>query len=49
MTGRSRVIYRVTTKGAKQLTASVSTWRQIVEAVNGALKGGEDAKPALAR
>lgn len=47
--GRSRIIYRVTEKGAKQLTSSVSTWRQIVEAVNGALQGGENAKPALAR
>jgi len=47
--GRSRVIYRVTGKGSKQLATTVTTWRQIVQAVNHALQGGEHGQPALAR
>ena len=47
--GRSRVIYRVTSKGSKQLATTVTTWQQIVHAVNGALQGGEHGQPALAR
>lgn len=46
--GRSRVIYRVTAKGSKQLASSVTTWQQIVQAINGALQGGEHGQPALA-
>ncbi|MGW8256296.1 MAG: PadR family transcriptional regulator [Thermoguttaceae bacterium] len=46
--GRSRVVYRVTAKGSKQLASTVSTWRRIVQAVNHALQGGEDGEPALA-
>ncbi len=46
--GRSRVIYRVTAKGSKQLASSVTTWQQIVQAVNLALHGGEHGQPALA-
>jgi len=47
--GRSRVIYRVTTKGSKQLASTASTWQQIVQSVNHALQGGEHGQPALAR
>ena len=47
--GRTRVIYRVTTKGSKQLAGTVTTWQEIVQAVNHALQGGEDVQPALAR
>jgi PadR family transcriptional regulator PadR len=47
--GRSRVIYRVTPKGSKRLASTVTTWQQIVQAVNHALQGGEHGKPALAR
>ena len=47
--GRSRVIYRVTGKGSKQLASTVTTWQQIVQAVNHALHGGEHGRPALAR
>jgi PadR family transcriptional regulator PadR len=46
--GRSRVVYRVTTKGAKQLAQTTTAWQQIVQAVNQALQGGEDGQPALA-
>jgi PadR family transcriptional regulator PadR len=46
--GRSRVIYRVTTKGSKRLSSSVSAWQQIAEAIRRALQGGEHGQPALA-
>jgi PadR family transcriptional regulator PadR len=47
--GRSRVIYRVTGKGSKQLARTVTTWQQIVQAVNQALQGGEHGQPVLAQ
>ncbi len=47
--GRSRVIYRVTTKGSKKLASATTTWQQIVQVVNHALQGGEHGKPALAQ
>ena len=47
--GRSRVIYRVTGKGAKQLASTVTAWQQIVQAINHALQGGEHGQPALAK
>lgn len=46
--GRSRVVYRVTSKGSKQLTTTTATWQQIVQAVNQALQGGERGQPGLA-
>ncbi len=45
--GRSRVIYRVTSKGSKKLATATTTWQQIVQAINHAL-GGEHGQPALA-
>lgn len=48
VSGRSRVIYRVTAKGAKQLASTTTAWQRIVQAVNCALRGGEDGQPALA-
>ncbi|MGA2797244.1 MAG: helix-turn-helix transcriptional regulator [Thermoguttaceae bacterium] len=45
--GRSRVVYRVTAKGSKQFSSTTSTWRQIIQAVNHALQGGEHGEPAL--
>jgi len=47
--GRSRVIYRVTSKGSKQLASTTSTWQQIVQAVNHTLRRGEHGKPAMAQ
>jgi PadR family transcriptional regulator, regulatory protein PadR len=47
--GRSRVVYRVTAKGAKQFAATQNTWQTIVRAINQALQGGEHGEPALAR
>jgi PadR family transcriptional regulator, regulatory protein PadR len=49
VSGRSRVVYRVTAKGSKRLATTVTTWEQIVQAVNHALQGGKHGKPALAR
>ncbi len=46
--GRSRVIYRVTGKGSKQLASTVSAWQQIVQAIHHALEGDEHGQPALA-
>ena len=46
--GRSRVVYRVTSQGAKRLAGSTAQWRKVVEAVGQALQGGEHAKPAMA-
>jgi PadR family transcriptional regulator PadR len=47
--GRSRVIYRVTGKGSKKLATTVSTWQQIVQAINHTLQGGKHGQPALAQ
>jgi PadR family transcriptional regulator PadR len=46
--GRSRVVYRVTVKGAKHFSSTATAWRQIVSAVERALQGGEHGEPALA-
>jgi PadR family transcriptional regulator PadR len=46
--GRSRITYRLTTKGHRQLAASASLWMDVVSAVNRALQGGADAQPSLA-
>jgi PadR family transcriptional regulator PadR len=46
--GRSRVVYRVTAKGAKQLADTTTAWRRIAQAINHALQGGEHGEPALA-
>jgi PadR family transcriptional regulator PadR len=46
--GRSRVIYRVTAKGKRQLADSVSAWQRVVEVVGRALKGSQDGQPEIA-
>jgi len=46
--GRSRVIYRLTAKGVKQLSRTTAAWQQIVRAIHHALQGGEHGEPALA-
>jgi PadR family transcriptional regulator PadR len=46
--GRSRVVYRVTAKGAKQLASTATAWQRIAQAINQALHGGEHGEPALA-
>jgi PadR family transcriptional regulator, regulatory protein PadR len=46
--GRSRVVYRVTAKGTKRFAATTTVWRQIVRAIDHALRGGEHGEPSLA-
>jgi PadR family transcriptional regulator PadR len=48
VSGRSRVVYRPTAKGRRQLVGTVASWKQIVDAINRALQGGEHGQPALA-
>lgn len=46
--GRNRVVYRVTAKGTGRLKESIGAWQQVVAAIQGALEGGADVRPALA-
>ncbi len=46
--GRTRVVYRVTAGGRRQLAASASQWQKIVGAVGLVLEGGGDVQPRLA-
>ena len=46
--GRSRVVYRVTAKGAKRFSSATTAWQQIVQTINHALQGGEHGEPGLA-
>jgi PadR family transcriptional regulator PadR len=48
VSGRSRVVYRMTPKGQKQLSESVTSWQRIVKAISHALQGGELGEPILA-
>lgn len=48
VSGRNRIIYRLTKPGQKRLAESVATWKDIVAAVNRVLQGGEHGKPAMA-
>jgi PadR family transcriptional regulator, regulatory protein PadR len=45
--GRSRVVYRSTAKGAKRKSAAAAAWREVVEAINRVLHGGEHGEAAL--
>jgi PadR family transcriptional regulator, regulatory protein PadR len=46
VTGRSRVVYRLTAAGRKRLAGSAATWRSVVAAINQVLLGEGDGKPA---
>jgi PadR family transcriptional regulator PadR len=46
--GRSRVVYRLTPAGRKQLGATTARWASISAAVGKVLEGGRDGSPALA-
>ena len=46
VTGRSRVVYRLTTAGRKRLAGSTATWRSVVAAVNQILLREKNGKPA---
>jgi PadR family transcriptional regulator, regulatory protein PadR len=45
--GRNRVVYRITTKGSKKFSLSLTTWQDVVRAIQRALQGGKDGQPAL--
>ncbi len=45
--GRSRVVYRLTAKGTKQLAGKVAVWQEAIRAISSALQGGDHAQPAL--
>lgn len=46
--GRSRVVYRITPTGRKQLAAATQRWDSISAAVGKILGGDRDGSPALA-
>lgn len=46
--GRNRVVYKITVKGAKRTSQTISAWQQIVTAINHALHRGKHGQPALA-
>ena len=48
VSGRSRVVYRVTPAGRKRLATTTNRWAQISAAVGRVLGGGSDGSPALA-
>lgn len=48
VSGRNRIVYRVTTHGRKRLANSRATWQEIVAAVNTVLQGGTHGQAAMA-
>ena len=48
VSGRVRVVYRVTRKGKAQLAETLGSWQRVVTAINHALQGGERGHAALA-
>jgi len=46
--GRSRVVYRITTRGRKRLVGRRAAWKTIITAVNQVLQEAEHGKPAVA-
>lgn len=46
--GRQRVIYRLSSKGAKQLEARTARWQEIVTAIQSFFEGGENGHPTVA-
>jgi PadR family transcriptional regulator, regulatory protein PadR len=47
VSGRSRVVYRLTDKGHRQLDKSVALWKSVAEAVNQVLQGEWHGQPAV--
>ena len=46
--GRSRVVYRLSARGRKQLTTTRSTWEIVVAAIKQALEGDDDERTVMA-
>jgi PadR family transcriptional regulator, regulatory protein PadR len=47
VTGRSRVVYRITRAGRGRLAEAVSRWEAVASAIARVLEGDGDAEPAL--
>ena len=45
--GRSRIVYRISTRGKGRLHSAVERWHEIVQAVNTILQGGQCEKATL--
>jgi PadR family transcriptional regulator PadR len=48
VSGRSRVVYRLTASGHQRLAAAAANWQRIAQAVQTILQGGAHGQPALA-
>ncbi len=48
VTGRSRIVYRVTAAGQKRLSEATASWQRIATAVGAVLRGDHDGQPAVA-
>lgn len=48
VSGRTRVVYRVTPSGRRQLTMSIAVWEQVVGGVRQVLQGSPHGQPDLA-
>jgi PadR family transcriptional regulator PadR len=48
VSGRSRVVYRLTANGRKRLRERAASWQRVAAAVNRVLLGGADEQPAVA-
>ena len=48
VSGRSRVVYRLTPAGRKRLGAATERWARVAAAVGKVLGGGHDGSPAVA-
>src|SRR5262245_11577739 len=46
--GRSRLVYRVTARGEKRLTESISLWKGVTEAITRAIEGTEHVQVEVA-
>ena len=46
--GRNRLVYRVTARGERRLSDSISLWRNVTQAITRALQGTNDVEVQLA-
>ncbi|MBX7104443.1 MAG: PadR family transcriptional regulator [Gemmataceae bacterium] len=46
--GRTRLVYRVTKAGQKQLAEAASAWQKVVATVQQVIQGGSHGQPAMA-
>jgi PadR family transcriptional regulator, regulatory protein PadR len=48
VSGRNRIVYRLTPRGRRRLAESWCSWKQVVAGVTAVLQGGEHGQPAVA-